>query len=95
MANKIFGVFIRYMFAILLLPFNKHFSRSQLVVNVKTVYGQLTQQQIVADPEQDIVTINFSYADGTKIEALIDFPKVRYSEPPFTNTFLVRKLMLF
>lgn len=47
-----------------------------LVVNIKTRNGQLTQQQILADPEKDIVTLDFSYADGTRTTALIDFPKV-------------------
>ena len=58
------------------LAFTVNISCPQLVVNVKTIYGQLTQQQILADPEKDIVTIDFAYSDGTQIEALIDFPKV-------------------
>lgn len=59
-----------------LLAFKIRYSCSQLVVNVKTNSGKITKQQILADPEKDIVTIDFSFADGTRTTALIDFPKV-------------------
>ena len=59
-----------------LLAFKIRYSCSQLVVNVKTNSGKITKQQILADPEKDIVTIDFSFADGTGTTALIDFPKV-------------------
>ena len=51
-------------------------SYPELVVNVKTRSGQYTQQHLMADPEKDIVIIDFATPDGTKTKALIDFSKV-------------------
>jgi hypothetical protein len=51
-------------------------SYPELVVNVKTRSGQYTQQHLMADPEKDIVVIDFTIPDGTTTTALIDFSKV-------------------
>lgn len=54
-------------------------SNPELIVNVKTRNGHYTRQYLMADPEKDIVTIDFTMPDGTKTVALIDFSKVRFN----------------
>ena len=68
-------MFIRsFWFCIMLV--NIHLSYQELVVNVKTRGGQYTQQHLMADPEKDIVVIDFTMPDGAKTTTLIDFSKV-------------------
>ncbi|XP_028401673.1 out at first protein-like [Dendronephthya gigantea] len=55
--------------------FISHLSYPELIVNVKTRSGHYTRQYLTADPEKDIVTIDFTMPDGTKTKALIDFSK--------------------
>ena len=55
---------------------NIKLSYPELVVNVKTKSGQYTQQHLMADPEKDIVMIDFTMSDGAKTTTLIDFSKV-------------------
>lgn len=55
---------------------NIHISSPELIVNVKTRGGQHTQQYLTADPEKDIVMIDFAMPDGAKTMTLIDFSKV-------------------
>jgi hypothetical protein len=57
---------------------NIQLSYPELVVNVKTRSGQYTQQHLTADPEKDIVIIDFTMPDGAKTTTLIDFSKVLY-----------------
>lgn len=57
---------------------NIQLSCQELVVNVKTRGGQYTQQHLMADPEKDIVMIDFAMPDGARTTTLIDFSKVNY-----------------
>ncbi|XP_077985650.1 out at first protein-like isoform X2 [Glandiceps talaboti] len=46
---------------------------AQLVVNVKNKGGDLTQQSIQSDTNQDTITLKFQKSDGTLIQMIIDF----------------------
>ncbi|XP_033096368.1 out at first protein-like [Anneissia japonica] len=49
------------------------FAASQLVVNVKNKGGDLIQENIQADIQNDLVRLNFQRLDGTLVSNLIDF----------------------
>ena len=49
---------------------------STLVVNVRTKRGDITQEEIDADPEKDLITLNYKLNNGQYVDMLIDFPKV-------------------
>ena len=68
--------FVTFWFCILVV--NTQLSYQELVVNVKTRGGQYTQQHLMADPEKDIVMIDFTMPDGARTTTLIDFSKVMY-----------------
>ena len=68
--------FVTFWFCIIVV--NTQLSYQELVVNVKTRGGQYTQQHLMADPEKDIVMIDFTMPDGARTTTLIDFSKVMY-----------------
>ena len=47
-----------------------------LVVNVKTRRGDISQEVIGANPEHNLVTLSYKLNDGQYIDMLIDIPKV-------------------
>ncbi|XP_035677153.1 out at first protein-like [Branchiostoma floridae] len=46
---------------------------AQLVVNVRNRGGDVTQESIMADTDQDIITLEFQKSDGTLVTMVIDF----------------------
>ncbi|CAB4030459.1 Hypothetical predicted protein, partial [Paramuricea clavata] len=67
--------FLVNMFCFSIIVANIQLSYAELVVNVKTRSGQYTQQYLMADPEKDIVMIDFTMPNGAKTTTLIDFSK--------------------
>lgn len=46
------------------------------MVNVRTKQGDITQEEIDADPEKDLITLNYKLNSGQYVDMLIDFRKV-------------------
>jgi hypothetical protein len=74
--SKMEEKFLVNMFCFSIIVANIQLSYAELVVNVKTRSGQYTQQYLMADPEKDIVMIDFTMPNGAKTTTLIDFSKV-------------------
>ena len=68
-------------------------SRSSLVVNVKTKRGDITQEEIDADPEKDLITMDYKLNDGQYVNMLIDFQKVYLQGYIIFNTFVIASLL--
>ncbi len=58
---------------------------SQLTVRVRLNDGQITEEQLEADSEKDIITVEFRQTDGTLITFLSDFKRVSITTTTAAN----------
>lgn len=65
---------------------------SQLTVLVRLNDGQITEEQIEADSEKDIITVEFRQTDGTLVTFLSDFKRVSINPTKCTSTTAANEL---
>lgn len=65
---------------------------SQLTVLVRLNDGQITEEQLEADSEKDIITVEFRQTDGTLITFLSDFKRVSINPTKYNSTTAANKL---
>lgn len=73
--NLPISLYINVIILVHLLPGVSVFS-SELKVRVRSVDGQVAEETLEADSEQDIITLEFKQRDGTLITFVADFKKV-------------------
>lgn len=65
---------------------------SQLTVRVRLNDGQITEEQLEADSEKDIITVEFRQTDGTLITFLSDFKRVSINPTKCISTTAANEL---